>query len=849
VRTVRKRWSLIARLVFLLAMLAFLGACSNPLVRQMREQIQGDIDAVFWYEDDEIGLDLSYSSDNLVLDETAPIYIEAYAIPFPYPFSGDPEVVSVISDFVITESGKYVIPQSALPGNASQVMLRLIHDLNGSYESDGDTEDPSDTARFVKAGVDGNTIDEDETSDLIVSAPQAGDEYYDINPDYIVSVGTSLEIEYTDSSTVSADGFETSDDLGPDVSREISQGTFETARTLHTLDDVDFLRFTPATTDRYEIRVAETTFNLKVSVYNSDSDALTDTSSIFSDTGTAERIINPGGTELFGGTEYFVRVESPSNGLGSYEVGFFFQPATADAAEDDDTKANAVPLAVGRANSVTRTFDLEYGSFDEDWFSIDLEEGYRYMVEVREDPTYFGGSADARGIDPEFRVEEADGSSTNLWHETDDSTLMINLQDYNWNGTDTYYLRIRNATPPVGLEDYPTGRYTVTLTYGPDQLDNQDLPYTGIDEYTEFNEHAPGGNTIALDVSPRLSGFERTIYSTEAGTDPEDDVDWLEVRIQNSLTDYLIYTEPVAGEDGVITDFTVYTATGTPLEPNLGDPVASGQPWSGASDEPVRGANFEPSGHTGDDSEYPAIASTEDTFFVRVTRSTQWSGNPLTGRYRVVFKAGGDNEDDQDPDSQITVSSVDYGIDETPWIGQPNSTDFSTRNKLADASDWDGTSTPMLYRTIYRRDYDFGTGEPDGVTDQTVDYDWVWVEVPGGASSVDLFVIASHEDQDIGGMPIKATVYSVDQSGSSALDAIRNSDNNADKVLTVAELDSLVGTYDSSGYYGTNGSHSIVETGIAVSAGDVLFIRIERDNANATGSDPETTEYSIRVRR
>jgi hypothetical protein len=245
--------------------------------------------------------------------------------------------------------------------------------------------------------------------------------------------------------------------------------------------------------------------------------------------------------------------------------------------------------------------------------------------------------------------------------------------------------------------------------------------------------------------------------------------------------------------------------------------------------------------------DYPTEA--QGTFFVRVRRSTAPSANPATGAYTLRFYAGADDEDYQVPDSTVTVGGVPYGIDETPWMGQPNSTDFSDRNKLALADEWQGGSTPLRYNTIRKRNYDPSTGNPDGFS-FSADHDFLWAELPGGMASVYLSILASVHSYP--GMPVKATVYRVPRSGSGAYATILSADGNSDKVVTEAELSSyLVGTYTSQAYFETNNNnnHQIFESigGLNVLGGDVLFVRVERNDAGAQAGDPVYTEYGLRL--
>lgn len=793
-----------------------------------------------YFHDDEIGIALTYSSADLVLNAGAPIYFQVYRVPLPSPPSFSD--IAILSDMPATASGKYRIPRDRIPTGASQALVLLFHDINGNFQPSDDGAGDGDSERWIKTGVSGNLVE--DSADII--AGPAVDGYMNLNPAYVLSVGTGYAVTYTDGSPIPADGFESLDASGP--YRLLTQGTYETARNLHSLSDVDYLRIAPDPdkTNHYGIKVKETTYELRVELYSSDSDALTRNNPLASSTGTAERTINPAAYAMTGGQTYYLRVDSPSAGLGSYEIGYMYAAASADASEGDDDRASAKSLTFGRAGVQTRTFHLTEG-MDYDWFSLSLEAGKSYMVEVAEQASYFPGSA-PRGLDADFRLEDSGGSSSTNHFEIKADKLYI--QPLATAGT--YYLQVSNATAPIGAER-PTMAYTILVTHGPDSSDVRDHPNTGDDEYSLWNEHGPAGvagtGYAIPDAARNAVGIRRTIYSVLDGQNPEQDVDWIRIKLNDNMTDYLLRAEPDSGTDGIVVEFDVYRASGaSPYVPDLASGVkAVGQPWSVSQDEPTRGVKIQ--GYVLHDYNYATHYPDplQSTFFVRVRRSTAPASNPLTGAYRFYFKAGADNEDDQYPDAAETVGGTPYGIDETPWIGQPNSTDFSDRNKLATADEWSGGSTPIRYNSIYRRDYDFSTGKPDG-TSPAADYDFLWVEIPAGYTSATLYVISSIDNHPAG-MPIKATVYKAPRSGSGAQATIRARDTSpTDEVVTTSDL-VYVGAYDSQSYFGDNGNHQIAQTigGLNIAGGDVLFIRIERDDAHAAAGDPERGEYFIRV--
>jgi len=109
-----------------------------------------------FFHDDEIGLDPSYVSADLVLSNTKPIYLEIYALPL----SDPPNHLdsTILDSQKITAPGKYRIPQSLIPGGANKVVLALFHDINGNYEPGDDGAGDGDSQRIMKTGVPGNML-------------------------------------------------------------------------------------------------------------------------------------------------------------------------------------------------------------------------------------------------------------------------------------------------------------------------------------------------------------------------------------------------------------------------------------------------------------------------------------------------------------------------------------------------------------------------------------------------------------------------------------------------------------------------------------------------------------------
>lgn len=822
-----------------------------------------------YFHDDEIGIDLTYSSSDYQLSSTEPIIFKIAILPLSYPVN-DESIIELVEIPVTSPTGTYRITPGAVPGTWSEALLIMTHTLL----------DDEETERIVKIGAPGNTIEDAEDiflpngygKPLIVYAdgtpvpvqtegddtgfPVAeldGPAFYVVAEDYRLSVGNEYTVVYTDGSNVLPDDFENIDILGSSFYHTMEQGTFEARRNLHSSNDIDFIKFTPSRTDVYEVRIGQGP-NIKIDLTSMAGNVLA------TGTGNGSWTLNPGGTSLTAGTSYYLRINSPTNRLGEYHIGFFLANAQEDAAEPDSDIANATPLPLGRANKLTHTFH-EDSSMDNDWFALELESGRTYVVELEEDPSYFGYGAQSRGLTVDFRLEWSNGSSTGIYYPlvVGGNTLFIDDPDKWWGGSGwpegsdgagTFYLQVANSTPLAGNQR-PTMQYTILLTWGPDSADSIDHPNMDGDQFDQFNEHGPSGvdgTGISIQYAAQGDqGTRRTIYSVLPTEAPQADADWFTIQTRNNLNHYLIRTEPEPGSEGIIVEFEVYGAkpgSASNLVPDLATgPKASGQYWSGAQDEPVRGAKIYPGALSGAYTAYPTTL--QRTFFIKVWRSTVSPANPLTGAYRLFFKAGADNEDNQIPDIFTTVGGIQYRLDETPWIGQPNSTDFSTRNKLADRNDWSGSSTPMLFNSIYAMNYDHGTGKPLEGMNPFPDHDYLWVEVPAGRTSVDLSIIASFEHHPGPGMPIKATVRKAPNLGATtALLTIQARDSNANKVVTENEL-VYVGAYNSRSYFLTNDDHQIYQN-ITVTGGDVLFIRIERDDANAGVGDPQTAEYSIR---
>ena len=785
-----------------------------------------------YFHDDEIGLDLTYASSDLVLNASAPLYLSIATVPYPAG-GGAGTLVDLTSD-PIEASGKVRIAQSTIPGQTASAVVLLFHDVNGSGENDA-----GDTQRVVSVGATGNMED---TEDLVIfvqdgvdGPPLEENGFWVIKEQYILDVGTGYAIAYQDGSPVPADGFEPIEIAGPASSREITHGVTETARNLHALDDVDFLRFTPVATDYYEINVGATSSDLRVALFDSDSDALNNSNFTASSTGTSARAINPGGTRLVAGTEYYLRVNGPTSYLGVYEIGYAYAPVAPDAQEDgDDLKTGATALPLGVGSPVTRT--MEAG--DDDWFEVQLVEDTSYIVTFTEDTEYFGFGLDERELDPEFRIEMAGStSSTNVYRELDDRTLFI---EYPWAGTDTYYIRVSNVSTDIG-NDTPTGRYTISLSYGPDGADQFDNPDTPEDEYAWNNEL--GSNFTSVPYMPYgTDGRVRTIYSGEIGEAPETDVDWLSVDV-NDIYDYYLFTvQPEGTTDAVVVDFEVFPSMydGADIVPDTAAAVAGGSWWP--SDNTIRGGTMYPlTARSYVDVNSPS--SLETRYWIRVVRDATWPSNPLTGRYRVTVQYAPDWQDDYYLSTAVTdyeqdmrdgTGAVFYtgGIDETPYMGilnqQTPGTSFSDRNEIQEPANIG--SYDVIFNSIFRKNYS-GNGDPDGVTDPSTDHEFFWFQLDGTTLPGGDFLILGFSNS-IPEIPLTLTYWEITpaQFGSAI----------GDELITETELDGLDTATVINSTYSVDDIAEKIEQQVTPGALDnYFFFKIERDDTRTTYVDPD----------
>jgi hypothetical protein len=797
--------------------------------------------ATRYFHDDEIGLMLSYSSDIFELNADAPMGIILFTVPLPYPPDPPEDYMTILSGSPVTGEGPIRIAQSDIPQGTETAIVGLFHDHNNNGNPDGVEE-----TYYVVLGAPGNLGGEGM---LMAGEPVGG--YYNFNPDAVITVGNGYDVTYVEESPYDPDGFEGGDDAGPAASRLLEQGVNETARNLDVPDDVDFFRFTPATTDSYQIRVMETDYEITISLYDNDSDALTGVGGyhLSLGTGSAERIVNPDGTLLTGGHEYYLRVESLEGGLGPYELGYTWTPVDPDGNEDtDDVKGGATPLPLGVGSPVTATLD----AYDSDWFEIELETANTYVLDVQEDPSCFGFGAEERGLELYFRIERApDTSSTAIYWEMDETTLFIGDPD-GWSsdpgddGTGTYYVQIQNQTPQVG-SDQPTAQYTISLTYGPDSADRLDNPYSGENDYDLWNEHGPAGYNVSPYLKLGTKGGVRTIYTVEPGVEPQEDVDWFSFTVGSIYNEYLIIVEPAGPVDGITVDYIIYPnmIDGSDSVPDTSSPVMGGSAWP--SDETIRGGTLYPlTARDYEDPADPIIIPTnaERRWWIGVSRAGT-PGNVPTGRYRIRVLAAPDSEDNyyvspEEPDVEVEMIDADGevffigGIDETPFLGirnqQTGGQTFETRNLL----EWSASPYEIdtVYNSIYRKNYAGLIGEPDGVTDPSVDHEFYWFQLP---TAVGNFVLLAISDST----PNIPFTFSYWEITAAQFEALKD-----DEVITEVELnETATPVVIDSGFIEMYQEERIESTIMPSDIDHYFFFKVQRDDDRATYTDQYGTVW------
>ena len=180
-----------------------------------------------YFHDDEIGIDLSYVSSDLVLNSNAPIYIQILTVPLPFPANLETDM-AILGAMPITASGRYRIPQSLIPRQSDKAVFFLFHDIDNNYEPGDDGAGTGDSERIIQTGVPGNTTDPEDGTIVFDHA----DGFFVFDSSLILETGTGYTVTYSDGTPYAADGFE-GQDLPPSGSRVLTQGIFETARNLH----------------------------------------------------------------------------------------------------------------------------------------------------------------------------------------------------------------------------------------------------------------------------------------------------------------------------------------------------------------------------------------------------------------------------------------------------------------------------------------------------------------------------------------------------------------------------------------------------------------------------------------
>ena len=806
-----------------------------------------------YFHDDEIGIDLTYSSSDLVLNSNAPIYIQIYALPLPYPQAN--ENMTILGALPITAPGKYRIPRNLIPNQSSQAVVFLFHDIDNNYDLEDEGAGNGDSERIIKTGVLGNLVDPEEVAIILGNA----DGYYILDPAVILETGTGYSVTYADGSPFPPDGFE-SLDASPSGSRALTQGLFENARNLHSLTDIDYLRFTPPSTDHYIVEVKETGYQLRVELYDNDSNALTRDWILAASTGNNERITHESSYHLTGGQTYILRVDSPSGGLGPYSIRYRLRDVPEDQYEPNNHPESPTSLLLGRQNLLSATLSDGPEVQDVDVYEITVEAGQRYAIEVTEKDNHFGSYLDKRDIQFGIAMYTAwDGESLSGifqvdlegFYQTANGRLIFDASRVNVSsGSETRWIVVSNQSPQQGgTGPRPSAEYTILYTWGPDAWDKEyveSLDAPGVDD-------AINGTTI-LGTEVYIPGdtkIQRTIYSGTNTENPGSDVDWFRFTAKGATLDYLVSAQPALGPDGIAVNLTLYRSmevNGNAV-PDTGDGNAKAysQIWANSTDGTV-GFSFEPWTSLGyNTSEWSQ--SIYKVFWIQVSRNTEAAGNPATGRYTLSIRGGADNEDIYYiPDTKESDIGVDLGggeiigIDETPWIGQLTygGIDFSNRNELA----WSGSYGNRYTRqalgedldqyvwSIYRRDYDYN-GEPDGANNPSDDWDFTWMEIPAGGLNGSNFYIQLISDSNPA-IPLKLSYWKVSATAWTSY--------KSDGVVRQTELGTPTGVYtidpadEETLYTAVNG----------VAAGEFYVFRIER-NGTAPDGYPASGVYWFRL--
>ena len=808
-----------------------------------------------YFHDDEIGIDLSYVSSDLLLNNNAPIYIQIYTIPLPYPPTADD--MTILDSLPITAPGKYRIPRDQIPNQSSQAAVILFHDIDNNYQPGDDGAAVGDSERIIQTGVPGNLTDLDEETIVFDHA----DGFYIMDPSLILEVGNSYSVTYSDGSPFIADGFENLDS-SPAGSRQLPQGLFETARNLHSLTDIDYLRFTPPTTDHYVVEVKETGYQLRVELYDSDSNALIRDMMLAESTGNTERITNESHYHLTGGLQYILRVDGISGGLGPYTIGYRLRDVPDDQYEPDNFKpAASTLLLLGRQNVVSATLSDGPEAQDVDVYAITVEAGQRYAIEVTESDNYFGSYLDKRNLQFAITMYTTwDGSTgAGIWesniedfYQTANGRVMFDASRVNVSeGSETRWLVVSNQTAQQGgTGPRPSGAYTLLYTWGPDTLDKE---FVETLDGPHADDTINGTTTRGTEINvPGEIKLQRTIYSGSNTANPGSDVDWFRFTAKGATLQYLVSAQPASGPDGIAVDLTLYRSM--EVEGNAvpdtgeGNAKAYSQTWPNSSDGTV-GFFFEPWTALGyNTSEWNQAV--HKVFWIRVSRDPEVEGNPDTGRYTLTINGGADDEDSyyisetKESDIEVDLGGGEVaGIDETPWIGHlnpPFGIDFSNRNQLAWAGSFGGRYTrralgeemDQYYWSSYRKDYSYA-GEPDGVNNPSADWDFTWVEIPAGGLHMNSFYISLISDSNPA-MPLKLSYWKVSAAAWTSF--------KVDGVVRQSELGAPTGIYTTN----AEDFHNLYTEVSGVAVGEVYVFRIER-NGTEPDESPASGVYRFRL--
>ena len=822
-----------------------------------------------YYGPDDLALDVTYTG-TLEMSAERPVYAFAYALPLSSDFQSNVALYSeALVDYPITGDGRYVIPASDISADRTEFLIVLVHDLNGSFSADQSTEDDADTHRWIKTDVAGNTVAQIEADPLERDSEGSlvldENDNFIVKDEFIVTAGQEYVLEYYDESPADADAFEDDDDSGS--YRTLTLGIDETARTFHTLTDEDYFVLTPDAYDYYDITIRAASLETRVTLFESESDMLTDQNELTASTGTAERIVNEGSGPLQSGTTYYVKVESPTGGLGSYEIGWALRPVPnedpADPNEPNEDPNSPTPLSFGRDNALTAVIGTGLNdSSDQDVYEITVEDGQRFAIELTELDNHFASYLDKRNIDFGINLytswDGTNGTAFNSvdaedFYEVSNGRIMYTASTAG--EPETRWIQVSNQTAlQGGSGPRPNAAYSIALTWGTDNLDK---PYDEQSQSAWADDTADTDSSVYVSevFTPGTEPYVRTIYSGDGGADPGDDIDWFKIRPNAAATELIVLVEPAA-EDGILVDAELFLSEGdATVTPNIAaGPRGSAQFWNYGSLDSKSGFVFEP-WTTNDPSGWSLGA--ERTFWLRVTRNTEIQNNPATGKYSVTVKAGADDEDDYYVEStnQSDITAGGYGVDDIPWNGnlglvpgERNQLQWESTSSFADTEHVIGDQLDEQYWSIYKRDYT-SLGQQDGVNNPQDDIDFFWMQFSNSGETNELNDIPISGDIRVTllsngrpGVPLKLTYWRLTETEWS--DA--QSDGATPGVVLESELGTADGTYTGTPS-GQNYDISFNPTGIQED--EVFVFKIERDNAGAGADEPVSGEYRFVLRK